>query len=64
MYCAVVQYYTLWLLSGVSILDFTDFRACDFESCLEYWFIGTERLRWVEESTCTRFVTGVKTIIL
>jgi len=50
-------------LTGVSKSDYTDCTACDFELLLGVLLYCTERLDWVEGRVCSRFVTGVNSVI-
>jgi len=45
-------------------IRFTDCTNREFETYWEFCFIGSERLDWVEERACSRFVTEVNSIIL
>jgi hypothetical protein len=60
--CDLLLY--LMTLTGVFKSDFTDYTNREFESYWEFCFIGSERLDWVEERACSRFVTEVNSIIL
>jgi len=50
-------------LTGIFKSDFADYTNCGFEPCWEFCFIGTEKLDWVEERACSRFVAVVNSII-
>jgi len=54
----------LMTLTGVFKSDFTDYTNREFEPYWEFCFIGSERLDWVEERACSRFVTEVNSIII
>jgi hypothetical protein len=51
-------------VTGIFKSVFADYTNCDFESCCEFCFIGTERHDWEEEHACSRFVAVVNSIIL
>jgi len=63
-YCALIQRYTLWLYRAFPNQILLTAQPATLNFCWEFCFIGTERLDWVEERVCSRFVTGVKRIIL
>jgi len=63
-YCTLFQCYTLWLYRAFPNQILLTAQRATLNFWWEFCFIGIERLDWVEERVCSRFMTGVKRFIL